>query len=164
MISIERLGKKDIDYVSAINCLLKQLSDTETLNVRIFLKTIRQKNVYFFGAKDLNKKRPDNLAGIAIISFGKIFEHQFEEMLAAVHTMVIDQDYRGKYIGDMLMGAMLGRAKLIAFENQKNVSVYLISKPAREAANKLYQKYGFKLVDKAEWDKGTNLYKLVITP
>ena len=161
MISIERLTKKDTDYISPINCLLKQLSTSiEVLDRRNFLKAVGRKDSCFFAAKDADKKRPENLAGIAMI----FFVPRFEGTLAEIHTVVVDQDYRGKHIGDMLTETMVGTARLLAIKNMEKISIYLTSKPVREAANKLYQKHGFELVAKAEGEKGTNLYKLVITP
>jgi ribosomal protein S18 acetylase RimI-like enzyme len=92
------------------------------------------------------------------------FQPRLEGTLAEIHTVIVDEKDRGQGIGDLLTEAMVAQAKKVARKNAENISLYLTSKPAREPANKLYQKHGFELVAAATGDKGTNLYKLVITP
>lgn len=66
---------------------------------------------------------------------------------AWIEDVVVDQEQRGRGIGDALTRAALERAKA---EGAKTVD--LTSRPSREAANRLYQRVGFVL-------RHTNLYR-----
>ena len=65
-----------------------------------------------------------------------------------VEDVVMDADYRGKGLGESVMRQLIASAR----ENDLE-TIYLTSKPARVAANKLYRKLGFAV-------KETNVYKL----
>ena len=69
---------------------------------------------------------------------------------AWIEDVVVDESYRGKGIGQMLMNFAVDYVK------QMKVSVLMLtSNPSRIAANKLYVKLGFE-------KKETNVYRFVI--
>jgi ribosomal protein S18 acetylase RimI-like enzyme len=66
---------------------------------------------------------------------------------AWIEDVIVDESARGKGVGEALNRAALDRAKQ---EGAKTVD--LTSRPSREAANRLYQRIGFKARD-------TNVYR-----
>lgn len=147
-----------------INCLLKELSPNAELltkeELRKGLDSLDELMFFLFVAQDTEKKCPEDLVGMASI----FFEWKCSGWLAEIHDVVVNPAYRGRHIGDLLTQKLLETVKDFAKRKGKKTTIYLTSKPSREAANKMYQKHGFELVAKAKGKKGTNLYKLVITP
>ena len=68
-------------------------------------------------------------------------------MRAWIEDVVVDNQARGKGVGDAL-----NRAALAEAERRGAKTVDLTSRPSREAANRLYQRLGFKQRD-------TNVYR-----
>lgn len=66
---------------------------------------------------------------------------------AWIEDVVVDESARGQGVGELLTRAMLDRAHELGA-----VSVDLTSRPAREAANRLYGRLGFEVRD-------TNVYR-----
>lgn len=66
---------------------------------------------------------------------------------AWIEDVVVDREWRGRGIGEALTRAALERAR-----ERGAHCVDLTSRPAREEANRLYQRLGFKL-------RSTNLYR-----
>ncbi|MFN7035770.1 MAG: GNAT family N-acetyltransferase [Bellilinea sp.] len=64
-----------------------------------------------------------------------------------IEDVVVDENARGKGIGEALTRAALERARELGAK-----TVDLTSRPSREAANRLYQRVGFEL-------RHTNLYR-----
>lgn len=71
---------------------------------------------------------------------------------AHIEDVVVDDDARGAGVGTALAHAMLDRARELG-----SVTVDLTSRPAREAANRLYQNLGFK-------QRETNVYRYAFGP
>ena len=69
---------------------------------------------------------------------------------ASVEDVVVDEEYRGRGLGRELMLGILERARRLA-----PIELHLTSKPARVAANALYQSLGFV-------HKETNAYTLCL--
>ena len=161
MISIRRFTTA-YGYLDAINRLLPQLSQNALLiDYQKLVDLFRDQDTFVFAAIDDIKPVPDNLAGTATI----FFQRRLEGTLAEIHSVVVDNNYRGQGIGDLLTKAMIDAAKDYAARTGGKVTIYLTSNPKRVAANALYQKHGFELVATATSTlNGTNLYKLVITP
>ena len=67
-----------------------------------------------------------------------------------IEDVVVDTEARGKGIGEALTRAGLVKAKVLGAK-----TVDLTSRPAREAANRLYQRVGFKA-------RETNVYRYTI--
>ena len=59
---------------------------------------------------------------------------------AVIEDMIVDEDQRGKGIGYEILDSVIKKALADGVE-----VIELTTNPSREAANKLYQKYGFKL-------------------
>ena len=68
-------------------------------------------------------------------------------ILAWIEDVVVDESVRGRGIGEALTRAALAKAKEMGVR-----TVDLSSRPAREAANRLYQRVGFEL-------RQTNVYR-----
>ena len=66
---------------------------------------------------------------------------------AWIEDVVVDSEARGKGIGELLTRAGLDKARALGAK-----TVDLTSRPSREAANRLYQRVGFKL-------RETNIYR-----
>jgi ribosomal protein S18 acetylase RimI-like enzyme len=58
---------------------------------------------------------------------------------AFIDDVVVDQRHRGRGIGEALMREALNQARALGVK-----SVELTSRPSREAANRLYQRIGFR--------------------
>ena len=69
---------------------------------------------------------------------------------AWIEDVVVDSDARGKGIGEVLNVFALAEAK-----RQGAITVDLTSRPSREAANRLYQRLGFKA-------RETNVYRFTL--
>jgi ribosomal protein S18 acetylase RimI-like enzyme len=69
---------------------------------------------------------------------------------AWIEDVVVDSDARGKGIGEALNVFALAEAK-----RQGAITVDLTSRPSREAANRLYQRLGFKA-------RETNVYRFTL--
>ena len=69
---------------------------------------------------------------------------------AWIEDVVVDGEMRGKGIGEALTRAALDKASELGV-----LTVDLTSRPSREAANRLYQRVGFKT-------RETNLYRYTI--
>ena len=67
---------------------------------------------------------------------------------ASIEDVVVHADYRGQGLGRMLLDRLLYEARVLS-----PIEVQLTSKPARVAANRLYQSMGFQR-------KETNVYRL----
>lgn len=71
---------------------------------------------------------------------------------AWVEDVVVDQEARGRGVGEALTLAAVARARAAGAR-----SVELSSRPSRAAANRLYRRLGFEV-------RHTNLYRLVLDP
>jgi ribosomal protein S18 acetylase RimI-like enzyme len=69
---------------------------------------------------------------------------------AWIEDVVVDRDARGKGVGEALNVHAIERARLLGAR-----TVDLTSRPSREAANRLYQRIGFK-------PRETNVYRFEI--
>ena len=69
---------------------------------------------------------------------------------AWIEDVVVDSDARGKGVGEALNVFALAEAK-----RQGAITVDLTSLPSREAANRLYQRLGFKA-------RETNVYRFTL--
>ncbi|MEK7124361.1 MAG: GNAT family N-acetyltransferase [Patescibacteria group bacterium] len=76
--------------------------------------------------------------------------HKLSGLKGIVEHLMIDEKYRGRGLGEKLMKYSVNLAKKLEMKN-----LYLTCEPERIAANKLYQKIGFKA-------KETNFYQLTL--
>ena len=84
-----------------------------------------------------------------IVGMGTLYILQkLGKRVAHIEDVIVLDEYRGQGLGQKLVEAIIEAAKL------KNIrTLSLTSRPARAAANKLYQKVGFTL-------KETNVYRM----
>lgn len=87
--------------------------------------------------------------GDRIIGMGYLFLLQtLQGRNGYIEDVIVDEAYRGQGLGVQLMEALITEAK-----KQGMTEIELTSRPARVAANKLYQRLGFR-------QRETNVYKL----
>ena len=104
--------------------------------------SVLDNNGYIFHANDCSTD-PQELIGMATL----IIAHKMSGAFGLVEDVVIDEKYRGRGIGTLLM------KNLINFGREKEIRYLdLTSAPRRVAANRLYQKLSFKR-------RGTNSYR-----
>lgn len=152
------------EYVRAINRLIAKLSkNAQPIHDGELMTMVGQGNFYLFLAKDDTKITvSEAVAGMAVI----FFVSRPEGWLGQIHSVVVDENYRGQHIGSMLMKALLEQAQRFADANGK-IKLELTSNPNnadRATAIKMYEKYGFKLVAQSVDENGTNLYRLAVAP
>lgn len=160
MLEIKRLLVAN-STCKAINRLLPHLSSTALpITLDELEQGLQQPNFYLFVVEDSTKDHDENLVGMALI----YFIWRPEGWIGSIHCVVVDEEYRGQHIGQMLTEKLIQTAKEFAQTTHKKFKVYLTSRPSRITANSMYQKLGFRLVAKADGEWGTNLYKIVIMP
>jgi ribosomal protein S18 acetylase RimI-like enzyme len=126
--------------VAEINGLLRQLrSKFKPETLRSVRATVADSHVVTTVIRD----------GGRIIGIGFLFfMHTLQGKVAFVEDVIVDETYRGKGLGAKLMQAIIAAGK-----KNKASKIELTSRPARAAANKLYQRLGFEKRD-------TNVYRL----
>ncbi|HEY4520841.1 MAG TPA: GNAT family N-acetyltransferase [Candidatus Paceibacterota bacterium] len=142
MISIERIFEASEGMIEDINRLLPQLraSPEEHNGSLAELQTIvGDKNAALIVARD--EKKIVGMATLYMIA-------KFSKRTGTVEDVVVDSAYRGRGLASQILKKLIDIAKE---EGVKTLS--LTSRPAREAANKLYQKLGFER-------KETNVYRM----
>lgn len=140
-LAAELLTKK---IVGELNALLKELrgADFDTLSHARWREIIAQKNVRFFMIDEGEK-----IIGIAMLRWHELTGGR----AGTVEDVVVMRERRGKGLGECLM------KKLVQWAERHNFAYLdLTSKPAKAAANHLYQKMGFKKRD-------TNVYRMVLS-
>lgn len=140
MAEIVRLQKADENTVVEINTLLAQLSpDYKPVSLPELEKMFAHPDIELWTVRD-----EERVVGIATL----IVVHKLTGMSCLIEHVVIDEKYRGQGLGEALVEELIERARARGV-----AAVGLTSRPARVAANKLYQKLGFV-------QKETNVYRL----
>jgi ribosomal protein S18 acetylase RimI-like enzyme len=137
---IERVTEVTDEIVEAFKFLIPQLSSSSAIPGREQLAAIAANDTLFV-ARD-----PDQ-GGRIVGSLTLITFRIPTGIRSWIEDVVVDQAERGKGIGEALTRAALDRAAELGAR-----TVDLTSRPARQAANRLYQKVGFKL-------RESNLYR-----
>lgn len=139
---ISKLTDINKDTVDALNHLLQQLSPTCELMTLVRLSEIvNSSNVIVYIAQE----------GSAIVGVATLLICNLTSgVRAQVEDVVVDSNFRGQKIGEKLIQHIVEQALLRDIRK-----IELTSKPARIAANKLYQKLGFKI-------RETNVYRFDI--
>jgi len=133
---------KDVNSISQIVGLLSQLREREIDidSVRADVGTIIASET----STILTAQIDDDIVGMAVVNIViKVGKRE-----ARIDEVVVDESARGTGMGQKLMQAAIDWA----WANQCD-SIELTSRASREAANKLYQKLGFKI-------RKTNVYQL----
>lgn len=141
--NIEQLKTVTSAQVGEINSLLRQLAhDPAAFHPVAFEaleKIFKNEELNVFVARDGEK-----IIGTAtLIALRTLSGYDGE-----IDDVVVDENYRGQGIGEKLMKTLIEQAQNLGLRH-----IELSSRPARIAANKLYQKMGFE-------PKETNVYRL----
>jgi len=128
------------EIYQTIERLIPQLSTSLSGPTRSELEEIAT-NDYFLIARDPDENGP-MVGSLTLIIF-----RVPTGLRAWIEDVVVDESMRGKGIGEGLTRAALELARELGVR-----TVDLTSRPTREAANRLYQRVGFKL-------RQTNLYR-----
>jgi ribosomal protein S18 acetylase RimI-like enzyme len=135
------------ELMTVIGLLLPQLSSFATLPSRPEMGDIlASPHNSLFIARD--PERNDDIVGIAVL----VMYRTPTGLHAWIHDVVVDKDSRGKGFGAALTQACIQYADRAGAHG-----VNLTSRPARQAANRLYQRMGFI-------QRETNVYYYPLTP
>ena len=137
------------DDIPEINDLLRQLSPNGAREINYDVVQEVMKNATVLVLRDhspetVRIKNNGRVIGKAMLLYGK----KFISFYGTIEDVVVDERYRGKGLGKMLISALIEKAKKMGMKH-----VDLTSNPKRVAANNLYQKTGFEKRD-------TNVYRL----
>lgn len=115
-------------------------------------------------ARDVRKSYPENVVGMASISY----THTLTGTHAEINDVVVDPAHQGEGIGKRLVLELIIHARQYAENIGSNIVISLTSRPSRVVANHMYRKLGFTLtarhLRKNKEDFGTNLYRMTVTP
>ena len=142
MVTISKLEKATEKELIEIVALISQLRHDVSEHVGALSDLediVSNKDVAMLVAKD-----EDKIIGMATL----YVMTKVGKRVSNVEDVVVSDAYRGQGLGEKLMQALIEEAR-----KRKVKSLSLTTKPDRVAANKLYQKLGFKAAN-------TNSYKL----
>lgn len=142
MTKIVQLKTANASVLADIRRLLRQVhsySVSNTVMMSELRNALRSESTFIIVAKD-----GEHIVGMALLCVIM----RIDKRTGQIEDVVVDDGYRGKGIGKMLMQTLIALAR-----KKKLKAIYLTSRPARVAANALYQKIGFK-------QKETNVYRL----
>ena len=139
---ITAVKKSSKETLEAVNKLLPQLSpSTNQLGEKELTKILQsESNQIFMATHD------EEICGMLTL----VICHLTSGNKAVIEDVAVDQAFRGKGIGKMLMEKAIAIAKYQGIEH-----VDLTSNRSRLAANALYRRIGFKKRD-------TNVYRLIL--
>ena len=141
-IKIEIAASVDSELIEAFQRLTPQLSSSNSGPTKDQLEAI----VSSCASTLLIARFEDRIVGsLTLVTF-----HIPTGIRAWIEDVVVDSDARGKGIGEALNVFALAEAK-----RQGAITVDLTSRPSREAANRLYQRLGFKA-------RETNVYRFTL--
>ena len=141
-ISIKEVKEASKEIYNAMIELLSQLTSTElAFSQKDLERIVASQNSILFVAMD--KEFENRIVGILTLVLVDIPTG----MLAKIEDVVVDKTARGRGIGEAITLAAIQRAKELGI-----TKIDLTSNPKREAANRLYQRLGFK-------QRTTNVYR-----
>ena len=127
------------DVLAACHRLIPQLSTSSApISAQELVEIIESDTTVLFAARS-----GQEIVGLLTLAIFRIPTG----VRAWIEDVVVDNQARGKGVGDAL-----NRAALAEAERRGAKTVDLTSRPSREAANRLYQRLGFKQRD-------TNVYR-----
>ncbi len=141
-IEIKEVTESSEELYDVMIELLSQLTTSKlSFSQKDLNRIVSSKNSILFTASDetLNNK----IVGILTLAIIDIPTG----MLARIEDVVVDKSARGKGIGEKITLAAIEKAKELGIKK-----IDLTSSPSREAANRLYQRLGFK-------QRTTNVYR-----
>lgn len=142
-VQVEIANRVDNDLVVAFQRLIPQLSKSSPAPTKEQLESIV--------ASDSSCILLAKVDGMIVGSLTLVTFHIPTGIRAWIEDVVVDADARGKGVGEALNVFAIAEA-----QRQGALTVDLTSRPSREAANRLYQRIGFKARD-------TNVYRFQIS-
>ena len=142
-VQVEIAKHVDNDLVSAFQRLIPQLSKSNPAPTKEQLESMIASN----SSHILLAKVDGKIVG----SLTLVVFHIPTGIRAWIEDVVVDLDARGKGIGEALNKFAVAEAK-----RQGATTIDLTSRPSREAANRLYQRLGFK-------SRETNVYRFQVS-
>jgi ribosomal protein S18 acetylase RimI-like enzyme len=140
---IERVKSSTPELLAAFERLMPQLSQSPIPSARDLQSLLDSASVLLIA-------RPSNQAGL-IIGAGTLGVFRTPSGLHAhIEDVIVDQSWRGQGVGEALVTHLLQTAREMGLDG-----VSLTCNPRRLAANRLYQKMGFK-----NWETNTYWYEL----
>jgi ribosomal protein S18 acetylase RimI-like enzyme len=138
-VDVQIAKRVDNDLVEAFQRLIPQLSMSNPAPTKEQIESII--------ASDSSHVLLAKVDGVIVGSLTLVIFHIPTGIRAWIEDVVVDADARGKGVGEALNVFALAEAK-----RQGATTVDLTSRPSREAANRLYQRLGFKA-------RETNVYR-----
>lgn len=141
-ININEITKFTPEIYENIKFLLSQLTSADIeFSPKDLKRIVDSKSSILLGATE--KSDDKKIVGILTLVILDIPTCK----LARIEDVVVDANYRGKGIGEMITKASIEKAKQVGVKK-----IDLTSNPTREVANRLYKRLGFVL-------RNTNVYR-----
>ena len=138
---VEELNSYTPQDLTELNALMHELSATSFCNEELLSNALNDANVHVFVIREDGH----------IVATGTLcIKHTLEFTIADIESVVVSSKCRGRGYGRELMTAMIEAAKTMNVHH-----IQLTSRPARVAANLLYQELGFERYE-------TNCYKMIL--
>lgn len=142
-IFIERVKEYSQELHNALNSLLGQLnSNLAPLEEKLLKDTLSCDATYLFIASSKEKKI---VGTVTLVIFFALSGRR-----ARIEDIVVDESYRGKGIGGLLMKKVLDVAK------QQNIEKIDLTSNPKRGVSKLYESFGFL-------KKDTELFRLILS-
>lgn len=142
MVEIFEITQITEEVIDAYARLMPQLSENAQPPDRVLLEEmVASQATTLLAARDL--QRGNQIVGLLALAVFRVPTGKY----AWIEDVVVDAPARGKGTGEALVRAAVERARQMGAK-----SVELTSRPAREAANRLYVRLGFQ-------PRHTNLYR-----
>ena len=140
--TVEELISYSPQDLAVLDALMHELSSISFCNEPLLNNALNDVNVHVYVIRDEGH----------IVATGTLcIKHTLEFTIADIESVVVSSMCRGHGYGKELMTAMIEAAKKMNVHH-----IQLTSKPARVAANQLYQDLGFERYE-------TNCYKRILT-
>ena len=138
---VEELSSYTPQDLTELDALMHELTATSFCNEELLSNALNDANVHVYVIRDEGH----------IVATGTLcIKHTLEFTIADIESVVVSSKCRGKGYGKELMTAMIEAAMKMNVHH-----IQLTSRPARIAANLLYQELGFERYE-------TNSYKMLL--
>lgn len=138
---VEELSSYSSQDLADLDALMHELSATSFCNEELLRNALIDVNFHVYVIRDEGH----------IMATGTLcIKHTLEFTIADIESVVVSSKCRGRGYGKELMTAMIEAAEKMNVHH-----IQLTSKPARVAANQLYQNMGFERYE-------TNCYKMIL--
>jgi len=131
MVDIVRLTEADTKTSRQVHALIQQLDEHKNCSLGHLQEVVKSPTAELWVARE-----DAGIVGMATLTLAT----RISGLSARMDDVVVDESQRGKGVGKSLCEKIIERARVRGAR-----SLHLTSRPSRKAANKLYQKLGFKL-------------------